>query len=189
MSKPYHDRDTLEKDIQKLGTQTAVAEKYGVSQATIGHFVRKYKIDQEEWSYDRWSNEETPWRNKETLQKTCEECNSISEVSRLLGCERKTITRWMNRHEIDIEFWEGDGYSSPYPGDWRNIAERTRERDGECVRCGVNPDRTLSVHHIIPVKEFDDPKDAHYLENLMTVCRSCHRKIENLPEAEQREMI
>lgn len=60
MNKPYHDKETLRKDIKELKTQTAVAEKYGVSQATIGHFVRKYNIEQKEWSHDSWEDTDTP---------------------------------------------------------------------------------------------------------------------------------
>lgn len=190
MSKPYHDEDTLRSDIRELGTQTAVAEKYGVSQATIGYFVRKYEIEQDDWAYDHWNEKDTPWRDEETLRKACRESDSVTEVSEKLNGERETISRWMDKHEIDIEFW-GDGgkYTSPYPGNWRNIAKRARERDEECLRCGINPDRTLSVHHIIPVRAFDDPENAHFLENLITLCRSCHRKVEHIPEAKQREIL
>jgi transposase-like protein len=189
MSKPYHDRETLEKDIQELGTQTAVAEKYGVSQSTIGWFVRKFSIEQSSWSCDPWSKKDTPWRDKDILRRVCEESDSITEASDRLDCTRKTTSRWMEKHNIEIEFWESDGYSSPYPGDWRNIAEEIRKRDEECLVCGVSPDRTLSVHHIIPVKEFENPTEAHHHKNLMCVCRSCHRKVESLPPEEQRKMI
>jgi 5-methylcytosine-specific restriction endonuclease McrA len=189
MSKPYHDKKTLRDDLQELKTQTAVAEKYGVSQATIGWFVRKFDLEQKGWSYDSWTDEDTPWRNENTLRRVCEESDSVTEVSNRLDCTRKTVNRWMERHEINIQFWKGDGYTSPYPGDWRNIAEKIRDRDGMCVRCGIEPERTLSVHHIVPVKEFEDPKEAHYPENLLSLCRSCHRKVEPLPEEKQREII
>ena len=189
MSEPYHNEKVLREDIQELGTQTAVAEKYGVTQATIGHFVRKFEIKQDGWSYDSWSEEDTPWRNEDTLRRVCEESDSVTEVSNRLDCTRKTITRWMESHEINIQFWKSDGYTSPYPGDWRNIAKNIRERDGKCLRCGVTPDRTLSVHHILPVKEFEDPKEAHYPENLVSLCRSCHRKVEPMSPEEQREVL
>jgi len=189
-SPDYHDKETLREDIKELKTQTAVAEKYGVSQATIGHFVRKYNIEQKDWSYDSWEEDETPYRNENLLREACENNSSVSAVAEELDCTRRSVSKWMDKHDINIEFWgDGDKYSSPYPGGWRKISQKIRERDGECLRCGATPERTLSVHHIIPVVEFDDPTDAHYPDNLATVCRSCHRKVENLPEQEQREIL
>ena len=45
-------------------------------------------------------------------------------------------------------------------------------RDGQCVECGSS--RMLHVHHI------DDPDD-HALDNLETLCASCHRKRHPVP--------
>ncbi|WP_204960087.1 HNH endonuclease [Salinigranum salinum] len=44
---------------------------------------------------------------------------------------------------------------------------------------GRNPD----VHHIIPVRRYIESErfsreDAHFLENLVSLCSSCHRKAE-----------
>lgn len=62
------------------------------------------------------------------------------------------------------------------------IRKQALERDNyECVVCkrgekelGQKPD----VHHIKPVEEFEKPKDANYLDNLVTVCRKHHKMIE-----------
>lgn len=84
-------------------------------------------------------------------------------------------------------------WSSQLEGWWeRSVRQRVErsekkalERDGyECVVCsktkaeiGRNPD----VHHIVPVRVFaqaaDKTKeDAHTLDNVVTLCVSCHRK-------------
>ena len=56
---------------------------------------------------------------------------------------------------------------------WRRLAKSIIERDNnECQICGEV--ENLSVHHKIPweVSQDDSP------ENLVTVCRSCHSKLE-----------
>lgn len=35
----------------------------------------------------------------------------------------------------------------------------------------------LSVHHIVPFISFDDYLEANKLDNLVSVCEPCHRKI------------
>jgi len=39
---------------------------------------------------------------------------------------------------------------------------------------GQKPD----VHHIKPFRTFDEPTEAHDLDNLIALCRSCHRNAE-----------
>jgi 5-methylcytosine-specific restriction protein A len=64
-----------------------------------------------------------------------------------------------------------DFVSSPA---WRRVSKLVRERDGSCVRCGST--RQLTAHHIIPVRV--DPSVALDVDNCVTLCRSCHGKVE-----------
>lgn len=61
-----------------------------------------------------------------------------------------------------------------------------RQRDGECRRCGResadDAGRALHVHHIEPAEEVKDP---HRPTNMLSVCASCHGKLESLPPTEQ----
>lgn len=58
-------------------------------------------------------------------------------------------------------------YSSPF---WLELARQIRKRDhNRCRSCGG--DRTLDVHHILPVKHGGTNLSA----NLKTLCRKCHR--------------
>ncbi len=41
--------------------------------------------------------------------------------------------------------------------------------------CGAVANTT---HHIMPVSAFDNPDDAHYIENMMSLCAACHNKVE-----------
>ena len=51
--------------------------------------------------------------------------------------------------------------------------------------------REPDVHHITPVRDFEDPQDAHRLDNVVCLCRSCHRLAEigevPTPTAEETE--
>jgi len=107
-------------------------------------------------------------------------------------CEKGCWKEWIPENAPngkDSPNWEG-GYSLKYSGSWRSIRRKVRKRDGECQKCGKVPrNRNLDVHHIKPVREFDNFENAHSDENLVSLCRSCHGKVEKLPEAKQREII
>jgi len=76
----------------------------------------------------------------------------------------------------------------PYRGSWASAREKARSRDNnECQVC--SSDSNLHVHHIVRVVEFEAHEEAHDLDNLVTVCQSCHPKLERLPEPEQRKLI
>lgn len=78
--------------------------------------------------------------------------------------------------------WKG-GYNPNYSDGWWEARRLTLERDDyECQICHTRESfdgRNCDVHHKKPVREFDDPSDAHFLENLATLCRSCHAEVEH----------
>jgi len=102
------------------------------------------------------------------------------------GCMYEWISE--NRSGEDHHMWKG-GVSHGYPGGWKSIRQEIRKRDGyQCRACGITQEEhleemgsKLDVHHVVPVREFDDPADAHSNGNLVTACRSCHMKYEGLP--------
>lgn len=50
---------------------------------------------------DRWESKETPWRDKETLQRLyVEEQLSTREVGDELGCDASTVRDWLVKHSI-----------------------------------------------------------------------------------------
>jgi DEAD/DEAH box helicase domain-containing protein len=71
---------------------------------------------------------------------------------------------------------------------WEDQRRRARERDGRiCRHCGApeRPDRAHDVHHLEPFASFgyargknDAYLEANRLENLVTLCRSCHQRVE-----------
>jgi 5-methylcytosine-specific restriction endonuclease McrA len=68
----------------------------------------------------------------------------------------------------------GDYYRGP---NWHRQREKARNRDNyECQKC--RSEKQLQVHHITPYDSFDDYKEANRLQNLITLCTSCHHKLE-----------
>ena len=79
--------------------------------------------------------------------------------------------------------WKG-GYAPYYGPDWYYQRKLARKRDNHlCQLCGIKENgRKHDVHHIISRRDFDDYKEANKLENLITLCISCHRKVGHHPE-------
>lgn len=80
--------------------------------------------------------------------------------------------------------WNG-GNPNGYGNGWKNIRSKVLDRDNyQCARCNNREDNVsycLEVHHIIPCRNFEDIDKANKMCNLVTLCRSCHRKIEEWP--------
>lgn len=71
--------------------------------------------------------------------------------------------------------WQGGKSFEPYPLGWnKTFKEQIRFRDGyKCQMCGVSESectRKLNIHHI------DYVKDNLKLDNLISLCNSCHSK-------------
>lgn len=65
---------------------------------------------------------------------------------------------------------------------WKEARRAALARDDHhCQDCGASDD--LHVHHIRPVESFESTADAHYLDNLVTLCEQCHPKWEGRPGA------
>jgi hypothetical protein len=143
---------------------------------------------------DNFGVEITRSRGK-TETYSCENCEREYERYSSLEkdqhfCSKSCHNEWMSDHLIGEESpaWKG-GYNPNYSHGWTSARDEVRERDSVCQKCGADPERALDVHHIQPVRTFDDCSDAHTLDNLVGLCRSCHRTLEPLPEDEQREII
>jgi excisionase family DNA binding protein len=77
--------------------------------------------------------------------------------------------------------WLGD-YQKYYGSDWNHQRNAARERDNfECQICGIK--ETVKQHDVHHKKAFatfgiERHKEANELNNLITLCNSCHSKIE-----------
>ncbi len=90
---------------------------------------------------------------------------------------------WYNHIRAHPELgpsWRGG--SHPYYGPiWDKQARAARKRHGNvCQHCGKHQEKPLlHVHHVEPLREFDSWEKANDLINLISLCRSCHRKAES----------
>lgn len=86
-------------------------------------------------------------------------------------------------HLRSAGIWTGD--SNNYGSDWQKIRLAVRKRDQfKCQVCGaVESGREHDVHHKTPFRAFIrdgviDREQANRLDNLTTLCPSCHHKVE-----------
>ncbi|MBI5651532.1 MAG: DEAD/DEAH box helicase [Chloroflexi bacterium] len=77
-----------------------------------------------------------------------------------------------------LGMWTND--PNDYGADWGALRDRVRARDRyRCTGCGASEQgRTHDVHHKIPFRSFASREQANRLENLTTLCHTCHRRAE-----------
>jgi 5-methylcytosine-specific restriction endonuclease McrA len=98
--------------------------------------------------------------------------NEMRHSKGMVFCDRRCFetfarTRWTGRRSPT-----GQGYGKS----WRRTRREALERDGHrCCRCDTGSD--LVVHHRQPFATFQDRLEAHALDNLETLCRSCHLRV------------
>jgi len=98
--------------------------------------------------------------------------------------ELMTTGYWVSLSEETVShlraagMWTND--PNDYGPDWPRIRDRVRARDKyTCQVCGlVEANRQHDVHHKIPFRAFTSAVEANRLENLTTLCPSCHHKAE-----------
>lgn len=95
-------------------------------------------------------------------------CNALDNES--VGLHHKGFAE---KGSLNHNYVNGD-YSSN-----KSQKELAYERDnGRCVKCGLDVDgikNRYGVHHIIPRRLFSCFKEADNIDNLLTLCSSCHR--------------
>lgn len=96
--------------------------------------------------------------------------------------EQNIRIRYLNGNRLDnrrcnLEAYKaGTSYSSvSYGPGWQRIRSLVKIRSrGICELCRKVPSE--DVHHCIPVRFYREPSEAHFMENLLDVCRPCHRR-------------
>lgn len=152
----------------------------------------------EEQSSRRQGEGNPNWKGKHTFQDVeivCETCGDETVVPRY---QYEKTERNFCSHDCYAEkvgeimggenhpSWQ-ENFTSEYGYSWRVKRREALLRDQyRCQRCGMADSthheefgRQIEVHHIEPVRTFDDPDDAHYLDNLVTLCKGCHITVEH----------
>ncbi|MFN8475217.1 MAG: DEAD/DEAH box helicase [Anaerolineae bacterium] len=108
-----------------------------------------------------------------------------------------TTGYWLQLDEATIDRFRAEGWWRFDPNDygptWATQRDKARARDGyRCRACGApeRPGRGHDVHHLQPFRSFGYVRGhnrhdliANRLENLVTLCPSCHRR------AEERQVV
>jgi DEAD/DEAH box helicase domain-containing protein len=96
----------------------------------------------------------------------------------------RTVGYWFSLSDESVDrlrelgAWKND--PNNYGPNWLRQRDLARQRDGfRCQSCGALETRqSHHVHHKVPFRNFTSFVMANHLENLITLCPSCHKKAE-----------
>lgn len=178
-----------------------VAERLNTSVSTVVDWMERHSIERR----SRGNQIQHPRLQDENLLREWyfDEELSMRDIATRVGCDNKTVSYWFDKHGIDVPsighrdqtgennpYWSPDSASGINYGEgWPQQRKKALKRDNyTCRACGMTRDEhrseyglDISVHHIVPVRDFEKPEEAHSLENLVTACASCHKRYEGLP--------
>jgi len=151
--------------------------------------------------YSQWMSENQHGENHHQYDRVtleCEECGSpfnvipaVAEYRR--NCSQECRTKQMKREYSGENHPQYQGGHVEWRGpNWIDQREKALERDDyQCRRCGRDSDdigRNPHVHHRLKIRFFKERYDepewyelGNDLENLITLCPTCHRTFENMP--------
>jgi DEAD/DEAH box helicase domain-containing protein len=160
----YYTEPLRQTEVQLLATnaQSAVAggeKSWGELQITthVSAFLKR-----------RWYTHETLGQEPLDLPPS-----ELQTTGYWLSLSEETVTRLR-----EAGAWSND--PNDYGPDWQAIRDRVRARDAyKCQVCGtLETTRRHDVHHKLPFRAFTSKEEANRLENLTTLCPSCHKKVE-----------
>jgi len=85
----------------------------------------------------------------------------------------------ITEHLRSENLWNNE--ANDYGSEWKEITRFIRQRDTfRCQVCGVlETDRPHDVHHKVPFRLFSSMNEANEFGNLIALCSTCHRRVEN----------
>src|SRR6266498_4457846 len=117
------------------------------------------------------------WGESHVVFGICQVCgtefkDTASALRKVCSWECRNKLKGITQQGELSHFWRG-GAKAPYVGEWKMRRREALERDEyRCVLCGN--EMRVNVHHIVPFRY----SKSHDLENLQSLCRSCHSREE-----------
>lgn len=202
---PWRDEEVLRRlYLEQQLTMAEVAETLQCSRQAVEEWIHRHGIETRSRNPERPAELTEP----ETLRKLyVEDGMSTYGIADSLGCVPSTVFDWLRQHGIETRSvgsqpgelhhrWDGGG--DPYYGkNWHKQRRKTLRRDEfECQNCGMGEEEHeesygmgLDVHHIVPVREFEEKEEANRLDNLVALCRNCHNRLETERPEKVRELV
>lgn len=207
MSK-WWDKDWFKRLAEDSDSYEELADKAGCGVTTAKRWVQRHNLEFEgnHETNSVTGDAAQKLNTREWLRAEYHSDRTLDSIASELDVDRTTVLRYVDNHGIervgkgsntptgpDNPRWAG-GYEQYHGPNWQTQKRRAKQRDGwECVVCGISNDshlnkfgRGLAVHHIIPYRDFERPdgsvdyESANDLDNLTTVCFSCHGRWEGL---------
>lgn len=175
------------------GRERVTCKECGGTYSVHPHQLEETKFCSMECNRESWK--------KEKQEYTCANCGKVvtkmphNVKSENTTCSKECFKEYMSsiRKGEDNPQWHG-GRFEYYGPNWPEQREKTLERDNHsCQECDMtrdkhyqNYDEDLHVHHKVPRRQIINKEEptieqfelANSLDNLVTLCKSCHRKLE-----------
>jgi len=132
------------------------------------------------------------------FEKQCKQCGSSFDVhpyrkEEAEFCSKDCVGLWLSENRSGENHHQFKNYEENYGKDWPKERRKAREYyNNQCQVCLDSFDQKeekIPIHHLIPVGNFEEKNNAHFQENLVQVCRSCHFKLEYSTLEEQIEIL
>jgi len=181
-------------------TCSEIADQIGCSESAVQTWVNNHDIGIDQGRYERIEKlRDAEWLREQYI----EDERTGHDIADECGCSPSVVYDWIRKHGIETQY-NGDNSGENHPrytgGDtaygpgWHERKRReVRQRDDHTCRdprCSVTQsehikkyDERLHVHHLRKARDIDDPEERNAKENLITLCRDCHRRWEKMADA------
>jgi len=195
------DKEWLKSEyVEKDKAVATISDELDVSPGCVNNWLRKHDIEIIDPYVKNAGRGLEKLRDESWLRQRYQEVGSSVQIADELDVAQSTVHNYLKKYEIETERfaghppgeghprWKG-GYSNARGNGWRETRKSVLERDGmRCQSCGKTQEQHkeeygfgLHAHHLEKRVTFEDPSDADRIDNLVTLCATCHRRWEGVP--------